>query len=102
MTESEQYRVLTNTIMEAAFGMDVLSYRRFKGLERPSEGLRDHMTDLELTLTMLGETAAVALHRAHESRGFEALLADVKAAGEVTRGAREGMERFGGRRVCAA
>ena len=82
-TESDQFRVLTNAIMKGAFGMEVEEYRHFKNLYKTGENLRDHMTDLELALTALGETVAVELHRAHDSRGFEQLEADVKAAGEV-------------------
>jgi hypothetical protein len=92
-TDSEQYRVLTNAIMKGAFGMEVEQYRHFKNLYKTGENLRDHMSDLELALTALGETVAVALHRDHDSRGFEQLEADVKAAGEVvarTRGEIEG------------
>ena len=85
--------------MEAAFGMDVNAYRRFKQLDQPSKNLRDHMTDLELTLTMLGETTAVALHRAHNSQGFDQLQADVRDAGEITRLTREQIEQRGGQAV---
>lgn len=83
-TDSDQYRELTNQLMESAFGMTVADYRHHKGLTRPGQNLRDHMSDLELVLTMLGETAATALHRQHASQGFDQLLEDVKQAGEVT------------------
>ena len=65
------------------------------------QNLRDHMTDLELTLTMLGETAAVELHRDHNAQGFEQLQADVKSAGEVARLARVEIERRAGRSIAA-
>lgn len=102
ISDSEEYRQLTNTVMEAAFGMDVNAYRRFKRLVRASDNLRDHMSDLELTLTMLGETAAVELHRDRNSQGFEQLKADVREAGEVTRIARQEIERRGGRKVVSS
>ena len=82
-TESDQYRALTNEIIQGAFGMDVEGYRRFKNLFKTGENLRDHMTDLELALTALGETVAVALHRDRDSRGFGRLVEDAKDAGEV-------------------
>lgn len=82
-TDSEQFRALTNDIMRGAFGMEVEQYRQFKNLYQTGENLRDHMTDLELALTALAETVAVALHRDHDSRGLEQLEADVKAAGDV-------------------
>jgi DNA-damage-inducible protein D len=82
-TESDQYRTLTNALMKGAFGMEVEQYRQFKHLYKTGENLRDHMTDLELALTALGETVAVALHRDHDSHGYDQLAADAAAAGEV-------------------
>ncbi len=99
VTESEQYRQLTNDLMRSAFGMDVNEYRRFKNLVRPGENLRDSMSDMELILTMLGETAAVALHRDRQSRGFEQLDADAKAAGEIVARTRQEIESRGGQAI---
>jgi hypothetical protein len=82
-TDSEQYRALTNALIRGAFGMDVEQFRHFKGLFKTGETLRDHMSDLELALTALGETVAVALHRERDSHGYAALEADTVAAGEV-------------------
>ena len=81
--ESDQFRALTNEIMHGAFGMDVEGYRRFKNLFKTGENLRDHMTDVELALTALGETVAVALHRDRRTDSYDNLLADVKDAGEI-------------------
>ncbi|HEX8912913.1 MAG TPA: hypothetical protein VF796_11175 [Humisphaera sp.] len=81
--ESDQFRALTNAIVETAFGMDTTAYRAHKGLTLTSESLRDHMTGVELALTALGETLAVALHRDRDSQGFDALARDAKEAGEV-------------------
>jgi DNA-damage-inducible protein D len=44
-------------------------YKEVKGLER--ENLRDHMTDIELILTMPAGATATKLHRDRDSRGFE-------------------------------
>ncbi len=51
--EDREYAILTNVISKAAFGKTVDEYKHFKGLQR--ENLRDHMNDLELIFTMLGE-----------------------------------------------
>ena len=83
VSDSEEFRTLTNELFNGAFGMDVASYRRYKNLSRPGDNLRDHMSDLELILTMLGETAAAALHRDRSSQGFEELVKDVRDAGEI-------------------
>ena len=98
-TESDQYRTLTNSLMKGAFGMEVEQYRQFKHLDKTGENLRDHMTDLELALTALGETVAVALHRDHDSRGYDQLAADAAAAGEVVARTRQEIESRTGRPV---
>ncbi len=51
--ENIEYAILTNEISSATFGKTVEEYKQFKGLKR--ENLRDHMNDLELIFTMLGE-----------------------------------------------
>lgn len=48
-----EYSILTAEISKATFGMTPSQYKKFKGLKQ--ENLRDHMEDLELILTMLGE-----------------------------------------------
>jgi hypothetical protein len=98
-TESDQYRALTNAIMRGAFGMDVEGYRNFKYLYKTGENLRDHMTDLELALTALGETVAVELHREHDSRRYDQLESDAAAAGEVVARTRQEIEARTGRPV---
>lgn len=94
-SESEQFRELTNEIVASAFGMDVNAYRRYKNLQRPAENLRDSMNDLELVLTMLGETAAVALHRQRDSHGFQQLLVDAADAGQIAATTRAEIEDRG-------
>jgi hypothetical protein len=96
--DSEQYRGLTNAVMEGAFGMDVESLRRYKNLQRPAQNLRDYMNDLELVLTSLAETAAVALHRNRASAGFEELLDDAREAGQVAGAARTQIEQGSARK----
>jgi DNA-damage-inducible protein D len=98
-TESDQYRALTNAIVKGAFGMEVEDYRRHKNLFKTGENLRDHMTDLELALTALGETVAVELHRDHDSRGYAQLEADAHAAGDIVARTRDEIEARTGRPV---
>jgi len=92
-TDAEQYRALTNALMRGAFGMEVEQYRNFKHLYKTGENLRDHMTDLELALTELGETLAVSLHRSRGSRGFEALQRDARDAGRIVARTRDEIEQ---------
>jgi DNA-damage-inducible protein D len=94
--ESDHFRALTNAVMHSAFGMDVEAYRRHKSLFGTRNNLRDHMNDLELSLTALAETTAVELHRRRDSRGFDALLLDVKDAGGIVARTRSEIERQSG------
>jgi hypothetical protein len=97
--ESDQYRALTNVLVKGAFGMEVEEYRRHKNLFKTGENLRDHMSDLELALTALGETVAVALHRDHDSRGYEALESDARDAGEIVARTRDEIEARTGKAI---
>ncbi len=71
---SREYAILTNEIMQGAFDLKVEDYKQIKGLER--ENLRDHMTDMELILTMLAEATTTKLHRDRDSQGFVPLRKD--------------------------
>jgi hypothetical protein len=89
---SEQFRELTNTLTAASFGLDVESFRRRKGLSGTNESLRDHMSDLELVLTTLGEATASLLHHERDTHSYEGLKRDVQEAGEVVAKARTEIE----------
>jgi hypothetical protein len=94
---SLQYAILTNEIMQGAFDLKVEDYKQVKGLER--ENLRDHMTDIELILTMLGEATTTKLHRDRDSRGFEPLKKDAQEGGAVAGSTRRDIEKRSGRPV---
>lgn len=86
------FAILTNEISNATFGMDVKNYKEFKSLQK-RHNLRDHMTDLELILTMLGEATATNLHRGRDSFGMKRLTEDARDAGEVAGNTRADIER---------
>jgi len=97
---SRDYAILTNEITRATFGMNVQDYKDFKGLAR--EPLRDHMTDLELVLTMLGEATTTELHKRRDSQGVPELKKDARDGGQVAGNARAEIERKTGARVVSA
>jgi hypothetical protein len=72
-------------------------YKKFKGLKR--ENLRDHMDDIEIILTMLGEATTTRLHRDRNSKGFSLLKKDAKDGGDVARRTRKDIEQKSGRSV---
>lgn len=88
---SREYAILTNEIMQGAFDLKVEDYKQLKGLER--ENLRDHMTDMELILTMLAEATTTKLHRDRDSQGFVPLKKDAQDGGAVAGRTRKDIEK---------
>ncbi len=88
--DSLEFAILTNEIMNGAFDLKVEEYKQVKGLER--ENLRDHMTDIELILTMLGEATTTKLHRDRDSQGFDPLKKDAQDGGAVAGRTRKDIE----------
>jgi hypothetical protein len=95
-----EYAILTNEIMQGAFGLEVNEYKQVKDLER--ENLRDHMTDIELILTMLAEATTTKLHRDRDSQGMDPLKTDAKDGGAVAGRTRADIERQTGKPVISA
>jgi DNA-damage-inducible protein D len=85
-----EYAILTNEIMQGAFGLKVDEYKQVKDLQR--ENLRDHTTDLELILTMLAEATTTELHRDRDSQGFVPLKKDARDGGAVAGRTRKDIE----------
>lgn len=92
-----EYAILTNEIMESAFGLKVAEYKKVKGLER--ENLRDHMEDMELILTMLAEATTTTLTQARDSQGFIPLKVDASDGGGVAGRTRKDIEKLSGTKV---
>lgn len=94
---SLEYAILTNEIMQGAFGLEVADYKNLKGLAR--ENLRDHMNDLELILTMLAEATTTKIHRERKTRGFPHLRKDARDGGAVAGRTRKDIEKQTGKKV---
>lgn len=68
------YAILTNEIMKSAFDMTVWEYMDYKWLNKKrNHNLRDHMTDLELILTMLDEATTSKFHKDRNSKKINEL-----------------------------
>src|ERR1035437_6117052 len=66
--ERKEYAILTAEISKATFGLTPLEYKKVKGLK--SQNLRDHMNDLELIFSMLGEASTTEIVKTQKSKGF--------------------------------
>jgi hypothetical protein len=87
--EGQEYAILTAEISKATFGLNPSEYKEFKGLQR--ENLRDHMTDLELIFTMLGE---VGTRNEAQKRDAQGLHENKKAAIEGGAAAGDALEAY--------
>jgi hypothetical protein len=94
---SKEFAILTNEIMQGTFDLKVDEYKQVKSLAR--ENLRDHMTDIELILTMLAEATTTKLHRDRDSLGMEPLTKDAKDGGAVAGRTRKDIEHQTGKPV---
>lgn len=95
--DDPEYAILTSEISKAAFGLTPSEYKQLKGLER--ENLRDHMTDLELIFSMLGEAATTEIARKQDAKGFGENRVAARKGGRIAGDARENLERETGDKV---
>jgi len=91
-TEKE-FAILTNEISKATFGKTVGEYKEFKQLQKKNENLRDHMTDWELILTMVGEKATTDITKEADAQGFEECKGTAHKGGSIAKRTREDLER---------
>lgn len=93
----KEYAILTAEISKATFGMTPSEYKKFKGLKR--ENLRDHMNDLELIFSMLGEASTTEITRNKDTQGFEENKKAAKEGGSVAGSARRDLEKKSGKKI---
>ena len=98
--EQRDYAILTSEISKAAFGLTPADYAKLKGLKR--QNLRDHMTDLELIFSMLGEAATTEIARTKDAQGFPENQQAAKDGGTVAGSARRDLEEKSGRKVISS
>lgn len=95
--EEREYAILTAEISKATFGMTPSEYKKFKGLKR--ENLRDHMNDLELIFSMLGERVSTEITRKEDAQGYTEVEGAAKRGGRVAGNARKETEQELGRPI---
>ncbi|MBI5000024.1 MAG: Bro-N domain-containing protein [Euryarchaeota archaeon] len=90
VTTEREYAILTAEISKATFGMTPSEYKELKGLKK--ENLRDHMNDLELIFTMLGEASTTRIARNKDAKGFVENRKAATEGGNVAGVARKELE----------
>ncbi len=94
--EQKEFAILTAEISKATFGMTPSEYKAYKSLTNPKENLRDHMTDLELIFTMLGEASTTEIAKKKDAQGFLLNKTAAQAGGNIAGNARKELEAKSG------
>lgn len=97
--ENREFAILTAEISKATFGLTPSQYKQHKSLALPNDSLRDHMTDLELIFTMLGEASTTEIARNKNALGFSQNKRVSKEGGKIAGDARKALEKKSGRKV---
>ena len=97
--EGLEFAILTNEITEAWAGLTTKEYKNLKGLKK--ENLRDNMTNLELVLNMLAETATTEISQKKKPSGLIQNKKIAKEGGTVAGNARREIESKTGKKVIA-
>ena len=97
--QPSDYAVLTAEISRATFGMTPSEYKDFKSLDKPGDNLRDHMNDLELIFTMLGEASTTEIARNDDAQGLGENRSAARRGGRIAGDAKENLEKQTGRKV---
>ena len=98
VNEGREYAILTAEIARATFGVTPGEHSKLKGLDQVKTGnnLRDHMTDLELIFTMLGEASTTEIARKKDAQGFRKNRIAAKEGGDIAGNARKELEAKSG------
>ena len=98
--EQKEYGILTAEISRATFGLTPTEYKKVKGLK--SQNLRDHMNDLELIFSMLGEASTTAIVKTKNPKGFIENKIVAKQGGSVAGKARRDLETKTGKKIVSS
>ena len=101
VAEGKEYSILTAEIARATFGVTPSEHSQLKSLDKVKTGnkLRDHMTDLELIFTMLGEASTTEIARRGDALGFTENRKSAKQGGTIAGNARKALEAKTGKAV---
>ena len=98
--QQQEYAILTVEISKATFGLTPAQYKNIKGLK--SQNLRDHMNDLELIFSMLGEASTTEIVKTKKPKGFTENKKVAKQGGSVAGKARRDLETKTGKKIVSA
>lgn len=88
--EGIEFAILTDEITQAWTGMTTKQYKNLKGLKK--ESLRDNMTNMELVLNMLAETATTEISKKRQPKTFTDNKKVANVGGTIAGNARKEIE----------
>jgi hypothetical protein len=94
---NEEFATLTDDITFAWAGIKTKDYKKYKDLKK--ENLRDNMTNLELVLNMLAETATTEISKVKKPKDFPENRKVAVEGGSVAGNARKNIESITGKKV---
>ncbi|MCR4277433.1 MAG: Bro-N domain-containing protein [Candidatus Berkelbacteria bacterium] len=94
---SNEFAILTDDISFAWAGLKTKDYKKYKELKK--ENLRDNMTNLELVLNMLAETATTEISIAQKPETFPENRRVARKGGGIAGNARKEIESTTGKKV---
>lgn len=97
VNEGVEFAILTNEITKAWTGMTTKEYKQLKNLKK--ESLRDNMTNLELVLNMLAETATTEISQVKKPNNFGQNKIVARQGGTIAGTARKNIEQQTGKKV---
>ncbi|MEK7818608.1 MAG: BRO family protein [Bacteroidota bacterium] len=95
--EGLEFAILTDEITKAWTGMTTKEYKKHKNLKK--ENLRDNMTNLELVLNMLAETATTEISEKREPKNLEENKTVAHEGGSIAGNARREIESKTGKKI---
>jgi hypothetical protein len=98
--EGLEFAILTDEITKAWTGMTTREYKKMKTLKK--ENLRDNMTNLELVLNMLAETATTEISDKREPKNLDENKIVAREGGSVAGNARKDIEAKTGKSALTA
>ena len=100
MQKGNEFAILTDEITKAWSGFDTKGYKQHKKLKK--ENLRDHMTNLELVLTMLAEATTTEISKEKMPKTFTENKTVANQGGTIAGNTRKAIEAKTGKKIVSS
>lgn len=101
ISEGWEFGSLTNVLSETTFGITPAQHKELKGLAK-KDSLRNNMTDLELAINMVAETAVKEISTSMQANGYKQHKQAAKIGGGIANNTLQQIEAQIGRPIVSA